>query len=137
VAFPRLRPAAGGFQPHYALSDRELIQLVCAFRVTFPQVGIVLSTRESVSLRDTLVHLGVTSMSAGSRTSPGGYTGQGSESLHLTVRGRIQNVSETNGGAEPQFEIEDHRSPQEVAEALIKAGIDPVWKDWDAAILNA
>src|SRR5260221_10012015 len=105
VAFPRLRPAAGGFQPHYALSDRELIQLVCAFRVTFPQVGIVLSTRESVSLRDTLVHLGVTSMSAGSRTSPGGYTGQGSESLHLTVRGRIQNVSETHGSAEPQFEI--------------------------------
>ena len=43
----------------------------------------------------------------------------------------------TNGGAEPQFEIEDHRSPLEVAAALIKAGIDPVWKDWDAAILNA
>jgi len=136
VAFPRLRPAAGGFQPHYALSDRELIQLVCAFRVAFPQVGIVLSTREPAGLRDTLVHLGVTSMSAGSRTSPGGYTGQGSESLHLTVRGRIQNVSDTNGEAEPQFEIEDQRSPQAVAEALIKAGIDPVWKDWDAAILN-
>jgi 2-iminoacetate synthase len=136
VAFPRLRPAAGGFQPHYALSDRELIQLVCAFRVTFPQVGIVLSTREPIWLRDTLVHLGVTTMSAGSRTSPGGYTGQGSDSLHLTVRGRIQNVSDTNGGAEPQFEIDDQRSPQAVAEALTKAGIDPVWKDWDAAILN-
>jgi 2-iminoacetate synthase len=137
VAFPRLRPAAGGFQPHHALSDRELIQLVCAFRVTFPQVGIVLSTREPIWLRDSLVHLGVTTMSAGSRTSPGGYTGQGTESLHLTVRGRIQNVSETNGRAEPQFEIDDQRSPQEVAEALAKSGIDPVWKDWDAAILNA
>ena len=137
VAFPRLRPAAGGFQPRTALTDRDLIQLVCAFRVTFPQVGIVLSTREPIWLRDTLVHLGVTSMSAGSRTSPGGYTGQGTESLHLTVRGRIQNVSNTNGNAEPQFEIEDHRSPQEVAAALVKAGLDPVWKDWDAAILNA
>jgi len=136
VAFPRLRPAAGGFQPRFALSDRELIQLVCAFRITFPQVGIVLSTREASCLRDTLVHLGVTSMSAGSRTSPGGYTGQGTESLHLTVRGRIQNISEIHGGAEPQFEIEDHRTPHEVAEALVKAGIDPVWKDWDAAILN-
>jgi 2-iminoacetate synthase len=136
VAFPRLRPAAGGFHPAFTLSDRELIQLVCAFRVTFPQVGIVLSTREPIWLRDTLVHLGVTSMSAGSRTAPGAYTGQGTESLHRTVRGRIQSASETNGGAEPQFEIEDHRSAQEVAQALIKAGIDPVWKDWDAAILN-
>jgi len=137
VAFPRLRPAAGGFRPQFTLTNRDLIQLVCGFRVTFPQVGIVLSTREPVWLRDTLVHLGVTSMSAGSRTSPGGYTGQGAESLHLTVRGRIQNVSDPNGQAEPQFEIEDDRSPQEVAAALVKAGIDPVWKDWDAAILNA
>jgi 2-iminoacetate synthase len=136
VAFPRLRPAAGGFHPQHALNDRELIQLFCAFRVTFPQIGIVLSTREPIWLRDTLVHLGVTTMSAGSRTSPGGYTGQGSESLHLTVRGRIQHVSGTNAGAEPQFEVDDHRSPKEVAEALAKAGIDPVWKDWDAAILN-
>ena len=137
VAFPRLRPAAGGFQPRTKLTDRELIQLVCAFRVTFPQIGIVLSTREPIWLRDTLVHLGVTSMSAGSRTAPGAYTGQGTESLHLTVRGRVQNVSCTNAVAEPQFEIDDHRSPQEVARALTKAGIDPVWKDWDAAILNA
>jgi 2-iminoacetate synthase len=48
----------------------------------------------------------------------------------------MQNVSNTNGQAEPQFEIDDQRSPREVAEALAKAGIDPVWKDWDAAILN-
>jgi 2-iminoacetate synthase len=138
VAFPRLRPAAGGFQPLTTLSDRELIQLVCAFRVTFPQVGIVLSTREPAWLRNLLAHLGVTTMSAGSRTAPGAYTGQGTESLHLTVRGRVQEAScpAQDANAEPQFSIDDHRTPQEVAEALTKAGLDPVWKDWDAAILN-
>ena len=138
VAFPRLRPAAGGFQPLTTLTDRELMQLICAFRVTFPQVGIVLSTREPAWLRNALAQLGVTIMSAGSRTAPGAYTGQGAASLHLTVRGRVQEAScpGYDANAEPQFAIEDHRSPQEVAQALIKAGLDPVWKDWDTAILN-
>src|SRR5713101_1642107 len=84
VSLPRLRPAAGEFQPRYSMKDRELAQLICALRITFPQVGIVLSTRETESLRDTLVSLGVTMMSAGSHTEPGGYTGQGKEDLHLT-----------------------------------------------------
>ena len=74
VSLPRLRPAAGEFQPHFKMTDRELAQLICALRITFPQVGIVLSTRETASLRDALVPLGVTMMSAGSHTEPGGYT---------------------------------------------------------------
>src|SRR4051812_16995820 len=73
VSLPRIRPAAGGYRPPFSISDRELAQLVCAFRITFPQVGIVLSTRERPSLRDVLIRLGVTSMSAGSHTEPGGY----------------------------------------------------------------
>src|SRR5207302_724540 len=89
VSLPRLRPAAGGFRPLFSMTDRELAQLVCALRVTFPQVGIVLSTRERASLRDSLASLGVTMMSAGSHTEPGGYTRQGSEHLHRTVGGRI------------------------------------------------
>src|SRR5256885_8734081 len=89
VSLPRLRPAAGGFRPLFSMSDRELAQLVCALRVTFPQVGIVLSTRERASLRDALIPLGVTMMSAGSHTEPGGYTPQGSEHFHQTVRGPI------------------------------------------------
>src|SRR5436309_7340349 len=89
VSLPRLRPAAGGFRPLFSITDREVVQLVCALRMTFPQVGIVLSTRERPALRDALVSLGVTMMSAGSHTEPGGYTGRGVEHLHHTVRGRI------------------------------------------------
>jgi 2-iminoacetate synthase len=137
VSLPRLRPAAGGFQPRFAFSDRELLQVLCAFRVTFPQVGIVLSTRESAKFRDFLMPLGVTMMSAGSRTEPGGYTGQGTQSLHLTVKGRIIVASCNGSRAEGQFEVEDSRSPQEVAKAIRAHGLEPVWKDWDSAILEA
>jgi 2-iminoacetate synthase len=135
VSLPRLRPAAGGFQPRFAFSDRELLQVLCAFRVTFPQVSIVLSTRESAKFRDLLMRLGVTMMSAGSRTEPGGYTGQGTRSLHLTVKGRITQAACNGSKAEGQFEIEDSRSPQEVAKAIRLSGLEPVWKDWDSAIL--
>jgi 2-iminoacetate synthase len=136
VSLPRLRPAAGGFQPRFAFSDRELLQVLCAFRVTFPQVGIVLSTRESAKFRDLLMPLGVTMMSAGSRTEPGGYTGQGTQSLHLTVKGKIIRAHCDGSKAEGQFEIEDGRSPQEVAKAIRLCGLEPVWKDWDSAILT-
>ena len=137
VSLPRLRPAAGGFHPRFTFSDRELLQALCALRVTFPQVGIVLSTRESAKFRDLLMPLGVTMMSAGSRTEPGGYTGQGTQSLHLTVKGRIMGSSCNGSKAEAQFEIEDHRSPSEVAEAIRASGLEAVWKDWDSAILTA
>ena len=138
VSLPRLRPAAGGFQPAFTMSDRELAQLICALRITFPQLGVVLSTRERASLRDALVPLGVTMMSAGSHTEPGGYTRQGIDNLHMTVRGRIV-APEFDSGldrlATGQFEISDERSPQEIADALRRWGIEPVWKDWDQALL--
>jgi 2-iminoacetate synthase len=148
VSLPRIRPAAGGFHPRFAFSDRDLVQLLCALRVTFPQIGLVLSTRESAVLRDALMPLGVTLMSAGSRTEPGGYTGQGKESLHLTVKGRITDSICTKNGpdgelanragakAECQFEVEDHRSPEEVVHALRAHDLEPVWKDWDTALLG-
>jgi 2-iminoacetate synthase len=137
VSLPRLRPAAGGFRPLFAMSDRELAQLVCALRITFPQVGIVLSTREKASLRDALVSLGVTIMSAGSHTEPGGYTRQGGEHLHRTVRGRIVAPEFQDGEdrlATGQFEISDERSPVEIANVLRRRGLEPVWKDWDQAL---
>ena len=137
VSLPRLRPAAGGFQPQFTMTDRELAQLVCAFRIIFPEVGIVLSTRERASLRDALASLGVTMMSAGSHTEPGGYTRQGSEHLHRTVRGRIV-APDFEGGedeiATGQFEISDERSPAEIASVLRRRGLEPVWKDWDQAL---
>lgn len=89
ISLPRLRPCAGEFQPLTHMSDRDLAQLVCALRLMFPDVGLVLSTREPAKLRDGLIPLGVTLMSAGSHTEPGGYTGAGREKLHQTVRGRI------------------------------------------------
>lgn len=110
VALPRLRPAAGGFEPVDPVGDRELVQLLCALRLFLPDVGITLSTRESPSFRDALIPLGVTTMSAGSRTEPGGYS--------------------LPSDSDPQFEVSDHRSPSEVANALRIAGYDPVWKDW-------
>src|SRR5215210_4341275 len=97
VSLPRLRPCAGEFQPRHPISDRDFVQLVCALRIAFPQVGIVLSTREPASLRDALIPLGVTMISAGSHTEPGGYTGQGKSALHQTVRGRIVAPDFDNG----------------------------------------
>ena len=139
VSLPRLRPAAGGFHPQFTMADRELAQLVCAFRIAFPEVGIVLSTRERASMRDALASLGVTMMSAGSHTEPGGYTRQGSEHLHRTVRGRIV-APDFEGGedeiATGQFEISDERSPAEIAALLRSRGLEPVWKDWDQALAS-
>ncbi len=138
VSFPRLRPAAGGFKPEFEFTDRHLLQTICAFRLTFPEVGIVLSTRESAALRDALATVGVTMMSAGSHTEPGGYTGQGGDDLHLTVKGRRveREAPASCDRAEGQFGIADERSPAEIADVLRVLGIDPVWKDWDAAILS-
>jgi len=148
ISLTRLRPCAGEFQPLTQMSDRELAQLVCAFRLMFPDVGLVLSTRESASLRDGLIPLGITLMSAGSHTEPGGYTGAGRENLHQTVRGRLVALASgssewapaANGdtalNATEQFQIADHRSPAEVAALLRRLGYEPVWKDWDAALTS-
>jgi 2-iminoacetate synthase len=154
ISLPRLRPCAGEFQPLTTMSDRDLAQLICAFRVMFPDVGLVLSTREPARLRDGLIPLGVTLMSAGSHTEPGGYTGAGREKLHHTVRGRMIELPPShgiNGGgasewangnrratnATGQFEVSDDRSPQEIASLLQKLGYEPVWKDWDAALVSS
>jgi len=144
IALPRLRPCAGEFQPLTHLADRELVQLVCAFRLMFPDVGIVLSTREMPKLRDGLMPLGITMMSAGSHTEPGGYTGAGKEKIHHTERGRIVELAAGSSewaaqenratNATVQFEISDSRSPHEVAELIRKLGYEPVWKDWDTAL---
>lgn len=139
VSLPRLRPAAGEFQPRVTMTDRELAQLICAFRVIFPQISLVLSTRERPALRDALIPLGITMMSAGSHTEPGGYTGQGRGNLHHTVRGRIVAPEFQDGQdqiATGQFEISDDRSPSEVATLLRSHGFDPVWKDWDQALAS-
>ncbi len=116
ISFPRLRPAVGGYEPEYPVNDTALAQLICAFRLFMPDAGLVISTREPEQLRNNLIPLGITQMSAGSRTSPGGYS--------------------LESDADKQFEISDTRSPEDVAKTIISSGYEPVWKDWDQAFLE-
>jgi 2-iminoacetate synthase len=111
VSFPRLRPHEGGDIAVTPFSERDLVQAACAFRLLSPEAELSLSTRESAEFRNRAFRLGFTSMSAGSRTNPGGYA-SAPESLE-------------------QFAIDDNRSPAEVASFLRSQGYEPVWKDWD------
>lgn len=114
VNFPRMRPSEnGGFQPNVVLADRELAQATFAMRIFDHDVDISYSTREPADLRDHMATLGVTTMSAASKTEPGGYF-----SYPQTLE---------------QFHVSDERSVEEVAEALRRVGREPVWKDWDAS----
>ena len=112
VNFPRMRPSESGYQPNCIVSDRELARLTFAFRLFDHDIDISISTRESPDFRNGIMTLGVTSMSAGSRTEPGGY------------------ASESN--ALEQFEVSDNRTPSQIAQAIRKNKYEPVWKDWDA-----
>ena len=112
VSFPRLRPAAGEFQPRYEITERDLSHLIFALRLFDPDVGIILSTREEARYRNGMIGLGPTRYSAGSCTAPGGYSNP-----------------DTNG---EQFSIGDQRTINEVCAAIREKGFDPVRKDWDA-----
>ncbi len=142
VSFPRMRPYAGNYEytpdPRLFLPDKSFVRLIAIFRILFPQVGIVVSTREPAPLRDAIASLGVTHMSAGARTEPGGYTGAGSDDLHLTVKGRRVELEHKSGAekATEQFKIHDTRSAVEISAMLRAQGLDPVWKDWDQALLS-
>jgi len=114
LSFPRLRHTPDRFHVEHPVSDAEFVQLIAAMRLYLPEAGFNLSTREPAGLRDRLIPLGITHMSAGSSTKPGGYTERGVLALE-------------------QFEIEDHRGPLEVVDAIRRAGYDPVWKDYDHA----
>jgi 2-iminoacetate synthase len=112
-SFPRLRPAheVDGLQFDHLVSDRNLVQMITALRLCFADAGLVLSTRESARLRDHLIKLGITKVSAGSKTSPGGYSGR--------------------ARATEQFQIDDDRTPAQVAQMIKAHGAEPVWKDWE------
>lgn len=111
VNFPRMRPSESGFQPNVVMSDRELAQLTFAFRIFDNDVDISFSTRERPDFRNNIATLGATSMSAGSKTDPGGY--------------------HTYPQALEQFAVSDERTPAEVEAAIRAVGYEPVWKDWD------
>lgn len=118
VSFPRLRPIQVAGENHLNapdtndyMSDRELVQLICAWRLFNESLEISISTREDPTFRDNVISLGITSLSAGSRTNPGGYSSS-PDSLE-------------------QFEISDERSAGEIAQVIKQQGYEPVWKDWD------
>ena len=110
LSFPRIRPAEGAHIPDLNITDAELVQLICAYRIFSEDVELSISTRESEHFRDNIIKLGITSMSAGSKTNPGGYSVD-PESLE-------------------QFEISDERSPKDIAAMIRSKGLEPVWKDW-------
>ncbi|MBP3889705.1 MAG: 2-iminoacetate synthase ThiH [Muribaculaceae bacterium] len=111
INFPRMCPSETGYQPNVVMTDRQLAQLTFAFRIFDHDADISYSTREKPEFRTNMMQLGVTSMSAGSQTEPGGYA--------------------SCPDALEQFEVTDHRSPQAVTQSIREGGYDVVWKDWD------
>ncbi len=110
LSLPRINHAEGDFKPKYSLDDRTFLQIMLAYRIYMPMVGINISTRERAGFRDNLVGLGVTKLSAGSKTDVGGYEGK--------------DVSAA------QFDISDDRSVNEIVKMIKKRGYQPVFKDW-------
>lgn len=114
ISFPRMRPAEGIIEPNIIVTDKELLQLICAYRLLNEEVELSISTRESEKFRNNIIPLGVTSMSAGSKTNPGGYA--------------------VDTGTLEQFEISDERSAEEIAALITNSGYEVIWKDWDHAL---
>jgi 2-iminoacetate synthase len=115
ISFPRMRPAEGILEPKVVMNDKELVQLICAYRIFNEEVELSISTRENENFRNNIIKLGITSMSAGSKTNPGGYAVE-KESLE-------------------QFEISDERTPKEIEQLIRSSGYEAVWKDWDKSLM--
>jgi 2-iminoacetate synthase len=111
ISFPRMRPYVGSFQPKHIVSDAELAQMIWAFRLFDEDVEMSLTTREDKEFRNNMLTLGITSMSAGSKTDPGGYA---------------THINELE-----QFAVNDDRSAAELSEYITNKGYSAVWKDWD------
>lgn len=111
ISFPRLRPHSGGLEPKVEMNDKELVQLICAYRLLNEELELSISTRESESFRNNVIKLGATTFSAESKTNPGGYVVE-PQSLE-------------------QFEISDERSTETVESVIKDQGYEPVYKDWE------
>ncbi len=114
ISFPRLRPCAGGVELKSVMTDKELVQLICAYRIFNQEIELSMSTRESETFRNNVIKLGITSISADSKTDPGGYA---NPNVNLE-----------------QFEIHDKRTTQTFVEAIKAQGYEPVFKGWDGVL---
>lgn len=112
VGVPRIRPHVGSFDEVETVSDRNLVQILLAYRLLLPNSGITITTREKQELRDNLIPLGVTKMSAGVTTEVGGHT--------------------SDDSSDSQFEIADPRSVREMEASILQHGYQPVFKNWMA-----
>ncbi|WP_084399741.1 2-iminoacetate synthase ThiH [Pseudotamlana agarivorans] len=117
ISFPRLRPHQGEVQPKVEMTDKDLVQLICAYRLLDEDVELSMSTRESETFRNHIIKLGITSISAESKTNPGGYAVE-PQSLE-------------------QFEISDERSTDAIKDMIQSQGYEVVWKDWDRSYVNS
>jgi 2-iminoacetate synthase len=118
LSFPRLRPQSGNFTATFPVDEAGLARLVFAARIVLPDVPLLLSTRERPEFRDGMAGLGISKMSAGSRTSVGGY-------------------GEAEPGTEGQFEVSDKRSVKDFCAMLRNRGLEPVFKNWDSVFMDA
>tara|TARA_B100000809_G_scaffold262178_1_gene312588 strand:- start:118 stop:1230 length:1113 start_codon:yes stop_codon:yes gene_type:complete len=114
ISFPRLRPCAGGVELKSEMTDKQLVQLICAYRIFNQEVELSMSTRESETFRDNVIKLGITSISADSKTDPGGY-------------------ANPDANLE-QFEIHDKRTTSQFIQKIIEQGYEPVFKGWDGIL---
>jgi 2-iminoacetate synthase len=112
VSFPRLRTVKTATLASCDVDDLLFVKIIALTRLLFPRVGINLSTREEPKLRDHLLEIGITRISAGSNTSVGGYT---------LLEEKAQ---------DPQFDIKDDRSVEEIIKLLKSKNFDPVFTDW-------
>ena len=112
LSFPRIQPQRGDFHPDYVVDDTDLAQIIFAFRICLPQVHLVLSTREAPAFRDGMAGVGVSKMSAASKTTVGGY-------------------DPDTGYEEKQFQIADDRDVPTFCAMLRAKGLEPVFKNWD------
>lgn len=115
ISFPRITAAEGNFISKYPITDKEYVQLICAFRLCFPDIGITLSTRENPIFRNNILKLGITTISAESNTSPGGYSGE-------------ENME--------QFSTSDHRTLEEIKAELKRQNYEAMMKDWSPEFIK-
>lgn len=115
LSLPRMRKASQGIEPKNILSDTGFVQIMLAWRLFMPRMGITISTREPAAFRDRLIHLGATRYSAGSRTDVGGYAHPASDAV-------------------VQFEVTDERSVSQIVAMIRQSGFEPVFKDWERAL---
>ena len=119
LSFPRLRPQGGDFAALFPVDEAWLARMVFAIRIVLPDVPLLLSTRERPEFRDGMAGLGISKMSAGSRTTVGGYGG------------------EAEPTTEAQFQVSDKRSVPDICAMLRNRGLEPVFKNWDSVFRDA